>query len=341
MHAVVWTPLTHALMITAFVAVIMIIVEYVSVLTRGAFQDALSRGRWAQYATAAILGALPGCLGPFTIVALYTHRAVSFGAVVTTMIATSGDEAFVMFAMIPTKALWLTLALAALGFAVGPLADGLARKLSATQPCTSLVLHEDATCRCFPGVRVLEQWNWPTAVRGALTASMIGFVAAIATGIVGPSQWNWVRATLLSVGLVGGFVVSTVPDHFLRDHLWNHVIVKHVPPVFIWTLGVLTAVAVLERLVDLDAYVQANAWGVLGAAGLLGVIPESGPHLVFVTLFRDGIVPFSILLSSSIVQDGHGMLPLLAESRRDFLWIKGINLVIGLAVGAILLTLGL
>jgi len=341
MSAVVWTPLTDALMISAFVAVMMITVEYVSVLTHGAFQSALGRGRWAQYAIAAFLGALPGCLGPFTIVALYTHRAVSFGAVVTTMIATSGDEAFVMFALIPTKALWLMLALAATGFAVGPLADRMAREWGAARPCTSLVLHEADTCRCFPGRQVLEQWRSPSFIRSALTASMIAFVAVIATGLVGPSQWNWVRATLLSVGLVGGFVVSTVPDHFLRDHLWSHVIVKHVPRVFVWTLGVLLAVAVLRQLVDLDAHVQANLWGVLGVAGLLGIIPESGPHLIFVTLFADGLVPFSILFASSIVQDGHGMLPLLAESRRDFLWIKGINLAIGLAVGAILLTLGL
>ena len=341
MNAVVFTPLTDALMVTAFVAVMMITVEYISVLTHGAFQNALSRGRWAQYATAALLGALPGCLGPFTIVALYTHRAVSFGAVVTTMIATSGDEAFVMFALIPTKALWLTLALAALGFAVGPLADHLSRRWGAARPCPSLVLHEADACRCFPGKQVLEQWSRPSAVRSVLTASMIAFVVVIATGLVGPSQWNWVRVTLLSVGLIGGFVVSTVPDHFLRDHLWSHVIVKHAPRVFAWTLGVLVAVAVLRQLVDLDAYVQANSWGVLGAAALVGIVPESGPHLVFVTLFADGLVPFSILFASSIVQDGHGMLPMLAESRRDFLWIKGINLAVGLAVGAMLLTLGL
>ena len=76
MYSLVWTPFTRALMITAFVAVMMITVEYISVLTRGTFQDALSRNRWAQYLAAALLGALPGCLGPFTIVARYTHRAL-------------------------------------------------------------------------------------------------------------------------------------------------------------------------------------------------------------------------------------------------------------------------
>jgi hypothetical protein len=40
------------------------------------------------------------------------------------------------------------------------------------------------------------------------------------------------------------------------------------------------------------------------------------------------------------VQDGHGMLPLLAESRTEFLRVKAINLVAGLALGFVLLSLG-
>ncbi len=33
------------------------------------------------------------------------------------------------------------------------------------------------------------------------------------------------------------------------------------------------------------------AWALL-AAVLIGVVPESGPHLVFVTLFAQGVLPF-------------------------------------------------
>lgn len=68
-------------------------------------------------------------------------------------------------------------------------------------------------------------------------------------------------------------------------------------------------------------------------ASLVGLIPESGPHLLFLTLFTEKAIPFSVLLASSIVQDGHGMLPLLADSRRTFLKIKVINLLVGLLVG--------
>ncbi|MCK5464949.1 MAG: hypothetical protein KAI95_18110, partial [Bacteroidales bacterium] len=68
-------------------------------------------------------------------------------------------------------------------------------------------------------------------------------------------------------------------------------------------------------------------------AVLIGIIPESGPHLVFVTLFAEGLIPFSILLASSISQDGHGSLPLLAESKRGFLSVKSVNMMVALLAG--------
>jgi hypothetical protein len=54
---------------------------------------------------------------------------------------------------------------------------------------------------------------------------------------------------------------------------------------------------------------------------------------VFITLFASGHIPFSILLANSVVQDGHTALPLLAESKRGFLWAKLINVTVGLVAG--------
>jgi hypothetical protein len=76
-------------------------------------------------------------------------------------------------------------------------------------------------------------------------------------------------------------------------------------------------------------------------ACLVGLIPESGPHMMFVTLFAAGTIPFGILLSSSVVQDGHGMLPLLAESKRSFLFVKMINFAVGLLVGLACYAIGI
>jgi hypothetical protein len=73
---------------------------------------------------------------------------------------------------------------------------------------------------------------------------------------------------------------------------------------------------------------------------LVGLIPESGPHMVFVMMFANGLVPFSILLTNSIVQDGHGMLPLFSYSLKDALLIKLFNLFLALLVGLPLFLLG-
>jgi hypothetical protein len=67
-------------------------------------------------------------------------------------------------------------------------------------------------------------------------------------------------------------------------------------------------------------------------AVLVGIIPESGPHMLFVTLFATGMVPFSVLLASSISQDGHASLPLLAESKSGFVKAKLINILVA-AIG--------
>jgi hypothetical protein len=131
-----------------------------------------------------------------------------------------------------------------------------------------------------------------------------------------------------------------VPEHFLEEHLWKHVVLRHVPRIFLWTLGVLAAMAALDQWLDVAALITQNRWAVLGAAALVGLVPESGPHLAFVSMFADGVVPLSVLVASSVVQDGHGMLPLLAASKRVFVVVKLINLVVGAALGALLLATG-
>jgi len=78
---------------------------------------------------------------------------------------------------------------------------------------------------------------------------------------------------------------------------------------------------------------------VLLIAALMGIIPESGPHLVFVMMYAQGLIPFSVLLTTSFVQDGHGMLPLLSYSLKDSVLIKVFNLVFGLAVGSMFFVL--
>lgn len=145
--------LNHALMITGFVLIMMLVIEYINVQTLGTWQRALRKSRFGQYLLGAFLGAVPGCLGAFTVVSLYSHRTVSFGALVAAMVATSGDEAFVMFSMFPLQALWLSLTLFLVALAAGWLADTVFNKKQQERFLVSedheLEMHDEEICHCF------------------------------------------------------------------------------------------------------------------------------------------------------------------------------------------------
>ena len=330
----------HSLMITGFVAAMMLLIECLNVYTRGRFSRRLGGGGPAQYLFAALLGAIPGCLGAFTAVTLYSHGVISFGAVVAAMIASSGDEAFVMLALIPRTAAVLALLLVAIAIAAVAAADFVARRRMVSWPrCEALVIHSEDQAILVNPAGIRAQWRECSAARGILSTALFLFGASVAAGLIGPAEWDWVRVSLVAVSAAAFIVVAVVPDHFLEDHLWKHVARKHAPRVFLWTLGALALSGPLSRLIDVTGPAQSSHWLLLAMACAVGLIPESGPHLIFVTLYAQGTIPFGILLASSIVQDGHGMLPMLAHSRPAFAAVKAVNLLMGLAAGAAAISL--
>ena len=114
------------------------------------------------------------------------------------------------------------------------------------------------------------------------------------------------------------------------------------PPlsIFLWTLGTIVIIGVLMSYFDIASWVSDNTILMILLAAAVGVIPESGPHLVFVSLYAAGVVPLPVLMASCISQDGHASLPLLAQSRGAFIKAKLINVCVAVAVGLILLCIG-
>ena len=333
----------QALTITLFVFVMMAAIDYANVLWQGAWQRRLADNRWGQYLLAGLLGAMPGCLGAFTVVAMYSHRVVTIGAVVTGMIAASGDEAFVLLALVPGKALVLTGLLFAIGVAAGVLTDTFMGRKTSRRSCVDgeFALHDKHESLRFPSWgEIRRQWSECAAARGLLAGGLAALLAMVVTGGIGPDSWDWLRCTLAVVTAAALFIAATAPDHFLEEHIWRHIVRQHVPRIFLWTFGALALMGLIPGSIERMVSSQAGLWSVLLIACLIGVVPESGPHLVFVTLFARGTIPFSILLANSIVQDGHGMLPMLAHSRRAFLGVKAVNVLVGLAVGAFALAAG-
>ena len=147
---------------------------------------------------------------------------------------------------------------------------------------------------------------------------------------------DWIRIILIILFVAILIIVIVAEEHFLEDHLWEHVIKVHLPKIFFWTFAVILCLTILNDYVNIHDIIDSKPFIVLTIAILIGLIPQSGPHLIFLLLFANGDLPLGIFLANCIVQDGHGALPLLAESRKAFFVSKGIKVVIAVIVGILL-----
>ena len=406
--------LRNSILITGLVVVMMMMIESLNIESKGLIFKGLRKTKVGQVVIAALLGSIPGCMGGFATVSLYTHKMFSFGALVAMMIASSGDEAFVMLAMIPRQALVLFAVLFVLAVVVGIAVDIFGKRFSFGQKAeceegyvvhdkmsdvsTSLDMteksthcqhksegcHSDTTSRHFGWKRIL------------MLAGLAVFIFALASGqlahdhgahaeccehthgmteahshcgdhehgcnhhyepanhdceacaterhceeqsdVATSSTINlldeqWMNVLFAGLSVLVLVVLIFASDHFVEEHLWKHIVKKHLPVIFAWTFGVLLVLGIGLQYIQIDHWISNNTALMILLATLIGIIPESGPHLIFVTLFATGVVPFPVLLASSISQDGHASIPLLAESRKSFLWAKIINCAVALAAG--------
>ena len=327
--------LRSAVLISGLVGIMMMLIESLNIGSGGGVFAGLRRSRAGQVAVSALLGAIPGCMGGFAAVSLYTHGILSFGALVAMMIATSGDEAFVMLAMFPRQAGWIFLLLLVVAIAAGLLTD-LIWKPRKSAP------------RCEEGYQVhaeehdggARHFGWKRIV---MLAGIVLFLAALLSGMLeeeeadAPQGFNllseeWMYWLFGALSLVVLAVLVRGSDHFVEEHLWHHIVRQHLPSVFAWSFGVLLLVGVGLHYWNIADWIGANPVLMILLATLVGIIPESGPHLVFVTLYASGIVPLPVLLASCISQDGHASLPLLAENKGAFLRAKLLNCALALLV---------
>jgi Putative, 10TM heavy-metal exporter len=331
-----------SLVITTFVISMMLFIEFVNVVTRGLWQKKLKNFVFSQYLLGGLLGVSPGCLGAFAVVSMYTHHMIRIGAVITAMIATSGDETWIMLKLFPGKTFVLMGILLVTGIVAGLIIDLLFKNtkfFNKTKCCKGgFKYHEHKTEFKISFFQIKKNFNKISPIRGILLIVFSILLFLIVAGKIGHGD-AFEKITFIFILTISIFIISVVSDHFLEDHLWNHLFVKHVPRIFGWMVVALLFLTMVKHF-DLQAYIKGSPYVVLFISALVGILPQSEPHLIFVNMFVAGFVPFSVLITSSIVQDGHGSLPLLAYSTKDFLFVKIVNVIVGLMVGYSFLFLG-
>ena len=79
--------LKSSLTLTCLVMIMMLLIEFVNVGSAGKWMAKLQHRPFMQILLSILLGLIPGCIGGFAIVSLFTHNLMSFGALVAGMIA--------------------------------------------------------------------------------------------------------------------------------------------------------------------------------------------------------------------------------------------------------------
>lgn len=249
----------ETLILTAVVVGIMLLVDIVRKYAGSMAESRLWERKGWIIPLAALLGAVPGCIGGYVTVSLYNKRVVPFGALMAMAIATMGDETFVMLAMFPKTTLALISGIVLVGIAAG------------------------YACNAITGNGYKES-----------------------------------------------AVAETVSGH---EHTGFKHSLLHALKVFAWAFSIMIAVRIAGNCIDLESLVAGKAAILVLFAVLVGLIPASGPHMVFVTLFAQGILPLPVFLANCIAQEGHAGIPLMASDRKAFIRMKLIKSVLALAIG--------
>ncbi len=284
LEEILFSSFKESVEITTIIFVLMVVVELLVLRFKTGIKRYLNK-RFYSYVISSFFGIIPGCVGTFAMDSMYMIGLLSFGGIIAVMIATSGDEAFLLLSMAFTgkisiaTVVILTAVLFVLGIIAGIIADFIKKKTK-MRFCK----------KCSIEYHKKEEFH--------------------------------IR-------------------HFVKEHIWNHIIKKHIWQIFLWVFAALFIIELTEGLIDIQSIFSHNMWYLLIIASLIGLLPISGPNAFLVVMFSQGLIPFSVLLANSIIQDGHGLLPILGFSVDDAIKIKVFNFIFGLAVGAILLALGI
>ena len=247
----------NTIMVTSFVLVIMLFIEFINVKTRGSWFNGIEKRQWLQYIITGLMGLVPGCVGTFGVVSMYIHNLVSFGALIAALIATFGDEAFVMFALIPATTVKLCIIIFIIAIVAGFVVDYFLKNKKIIHPIKfHFEIHQAETdIKVFDFRQMWANLRNLSFPRGALLGGVLLIIIGIITGEFneghGSNAWDWEQISFFIVMVCGLFIIIAVSEHFLEEHLWNHLVKKHFLRIFLWTFGAFLFMAIFQQISSL------------------------------------------------------------------------------------------
>lgn len=323
------------LQVTVFVAGTLAIVYSLEHVLKADLGKSLSRaGRW-QSAISAFLGALPGCGGAIIVVTQYTRGYVSFGSVVSVLVATMGDAAFLLLAREPLTGLLIF----AVGLGIGTVSGWVVDAIHGTSfmrpectdddremPCADAEARDADAARARGVFRLSPAWlTWlvPGIVLGILVAFQVDTDAfAGSLSAVEPTLWFGFAGALLCFVM---WVFAPVQNSHAgrqsyaisRQSTWTRIILD-TNFITTWVIFGFLVFEIATYLAGSGIEHFFKVWTpFLPLMGVLvGFLPGCGPQIVVTTLYLSGLVPLSAQLGNAISNDGDALFPAIALAPR-------------------------
>lgn len=304
------------LAVAVFVAGTLVLVYGAESLLRFDLGAAMARSRGWQPLIAAGLGALPGCGGAIVVVTQYVRGMASFGALISVLVATMGDAAFLLLAREPKTALLVIAISLVAGTITGMVVDRLHGRDAFRQERPNSPDFHDRPVDPVPPFwkRVWFGLLAPGVVVGLLLAFQVDVDAllgwsqfTVAFGVAGAAlsllMWALSRN---GNSQIGGH--AALSDRVVLDTNF----------VTAWVVMAFVAyeLFVVATGTDVSALFGSILWMTPLIGILVGFIPGCGPQIVVTMLYLAGAIPLSAQLSNAIANDGDALFPAIALAPR-------------------------
>ena len=299
--------------VTSFVAVTIFLFHFLQ-KTSFDLQTFLHRHKKFDILIAAFLGILPGCGGAIMVMTLYVKKAISFSAVLTTLVATMGDAAFLLIAAKPKAALIILPLAYVVAIITGYIAKIFEKSIAPEFTPRTISIEENTvnnTPKFFyylwmiliiPGI-IFGIYNafgqsLSFIVSGYDIVTIISFAGALLSVFIwlfNPTSDVQIaeckEKTAISVTDLTCFVTAWVIVAFLTFDVINY----------------FTGGSMFERISFLGPLVPL-------VAILVGFIPGCGPQILITTLYIGGHIPMSAQIGNAISNDGDALFPAIVIS---------------------------
>ncbi len=299
----------------------------------------MGRAGYLQSFYAALLGATPGCGGAIIVVTQFTKGKLTFGALVSVLISTMGDAAFLLIAREPLTAVLVVAISLVAGTVSGWIVDALhgpdfLRPAARDQDETCDVLRQPASARLLDRVWLaLVALSLPISIALSSQVDVNAWFGAL--GGADPVGTIGVAGALLSL-----FIWALKPFWAGKQTCEScqpltRRIADDTSFVTAWVMLAFLAYAALVEIfgTDIGVFFQTYRIFMPLVGVLVGLIPGCGPQIVVTTLYLTGVVPLSAQFANSISNDGDALFPAIALAPRAALMATLYSSIPALIVG--------